>query len=288
LISIITGALALSLFTGCATAPAAKKPGAAYIGMMPEQSDMFCKLRITENRKLARELYEVINDAGELPQQFWDRTDDVYMGITRTSAVMPRFSVAAVGNYPPALIKSNLNQTEEWELHKSEYSYFQHRRDPIQIAVVDTMLICLSNGHIQPMLERYDRRAVHPLPEEVRREFDISDVVVYIPNPGSGEGEAILPTEGREIPIQSLWITLVGLGEEYEASVVFEVEDEKKGRQVAMLSRLLLVAWLRKTDIGDISSLKEEVTVESFGKRVRIQGLRLDREEILKTIESAL
>jgi hypothetical protein len=284
----MTAALALIIFGGCATAPDIKKPGEVYIGMMPEESSVLFKLNVAENRELARDIYELVNEAAELPPQFWNRTSDVYAGIAPSTMVLPELSVVAVGDYPPAIIKNSLNQSEGWDLQKDEYYYFLNPSSRLQLAVPDNTLVCLSNHNVQVMIERYERRAVHRLPEEVRREFDISDMVLYIPKPGSEVGETSLPLQERELPISSLWVTLVRLGGEYEVSLVFRVENEKRGKQVAMLSRLLLVAWMRKTDVGDVSSLKEEVTVEATGNHVRIRGLRLDRKEILKAVDSTL
>ncbi len=302
----VTLLLLLLLFSGCATAPT-QLPGEYYIGMMPEESSYLLKIDVQNNRRLTELLLKPGLGGEALPPELVDRISNAYMGIqsARHSGsspfAAPSIFVTATGRFPAGIISSNLDRDKEWEKRSNHITYWYNTKMMMELALPERNLLCISTKDVGAMVDRFRDRETMRIPEEVRREFDISDVVVYIPEPGAdmlagGEGEGAVGFNA-DLPIDAIWITLFSPVEDsgrpgpnsnlsYEVSLVFKVGDPSKTRQLTLISRLFIIAWMRQADIGDITELKDKISITAGGDHVRIEGLELTVEEIEKGIQN--
>ncbi len=301
----------LLLLAGCATA-VKQLPGEYYIGMMPEESSYLLKIDVRNNRSLTELLLQPSLNGEALPSQLVDRISNAYMAVQPASSsasspfAAPVISLTATGQFPTGIISTNLDRENEWEKRSNHITYWYNKKLLLELALPERNLLCLSTKNVGAMVDRYNKRKTMRIPEEVRREFDISDVVVYIPDPGADMlaqgGGAGAVGFNADLPIDAVWITLFSPVEDtkrsetaqnsnhaelsYDVALVFKVADPSKTKQLTLISRLFIVAWMKQADIGDISTLREKISITAGGDHVRIEGLELTVAEIAKGIGS--
>lgn len=293
--SLLIIPVAVLIATGCVSIPK-EAPGELYIGMMPDTTSVYMKLNVARNIELAATILKPIQegqleettDGNLLDEQLLERTDAIYGGFSTSPDGASGFSIAAVGRFPTGIISCNLNQSDDLEHRRKPNELWEATDGSFKIAFPAPYILCLSTLDIEDMITRFKERQRHPLPEEVRREFDISDLVVYMPAPGkstvfdTGTGPSI-----GSLPIEGLWLTMYSTMEGYRTSIVFNVTP-KRANQVAMLARILVIGILRSANIEAVSQLNEGVEVTAFQDTVRVTGLVLSTADIATLLESDL
>jgi len=231
--SLIIIYITTSLFflTGCATLrqknPAKVLPASQWIGMLPPESYIIVKVDMQSNRKTLEKLFISLDNEKEekILRRIVEKTDFIYASLSSpenkiSGEERPELSLVAIGSYPKAAINCNLSGDKEWGKGEKGEIWWQHKTTGFQVAVPQKHLLLLSTGKVEGMLARTGGERNYNIPEEVEKELEVSDIVLYMPEPGGVKMSGVSADIGN-LPIKDFWITLLLVNEEYIGSGVF-------------------------------------------------------------------
>jgi hypothetical protein len=293
IIAAVLGPIAAFLLFSCASAPefiSEERP----VHFLPASSQVLGKINAVSNEALFGEIIGVFlggeNTPGEAAElrKALGRTENVYFAYNRTKAGMKAdFSIIIQGRFPKGITESLIKKEEGWEKQSSDPVWYKNALTGLEFAVPEKGLIFFSTGLLEEMLLRFVSRRPADIAYEALKEFEVSDIVLYVGDPASGLLEG-LPVDTGKFPLESIWFALFTSGFEYRLSGVFLLTDEKKAQAMAMLSKILMIGWFRQNKLGTMEELKEQLSIAAAGASVRISGVYLDDAEVLRLLFSFL
>jgi hypothetical protein len=293
IIASVLGPVAAFLLFSCASSPeftSVERP----VHFLPDSSQVLGKINAVSNEALFHEIISLFvggeNTPGEAAdlQKALGRTENVFFAYNRTQPGMKAdFSIIIQGRFPKGITESIIKKEEGWEKQSSAPAWYKNARTGLEFAVPEKGLIFFSTGLLEEMLLRFASRRPAGIAYEALKEFEVSDIVLYIGDPASGLLEG-LPVDTGKFPLKSMWFTLFTSGFEYRLSGVFVLTDGKKAEAMAMLSKILMIGWFRQNKLGTMEELKEQLSIAAVGASVRISGMYLDDAEVLRLLFSFL
>ena len=251
-------------------------PERGMAGYLPQDSPIIGKIDVENNRELFTKIAAGFLEAEEELKSVFDRTDAVLFAAEISSGGMLEPFFIIQGDFPRGMTFSMISGDDGWE--KNFYGrmpWWENKTDRLQIAVPEGGIIFVAPSGIERMLERYRDSIPAAFNSEVLHEMEVSDLVIFLQKPA----ETLVgdfPVDLEKFPLKSLWFTMVKSMEQYDLSGAFLLGTEEEAKMMAMFSRILLVGWIRKNNLGDISKLKGTLTVEPKGNYVRVSGIPLE------------
>lgn len=268
----------------CATAPerqSLERP----VHFLPSASIVLGKINAKENGELFNKIIETLLPEDTDIGKAFERTENVFFSYNTKGVDKKIISIVVQGRFPKGITKAFIKKGDGWEKRKGEVPWWHNTRNGMQVAVPEGNLIFLSGGLMPEMIERYLSGAPKKIDYEALKEIEVSDLVLYMSDPASGFIEG-LPVDTGKFPLTSLWFTLFKRNESYLMSGVFVLTDEKQAKAMAMLSKIFMVGWFRQNKLSTIEALKETMKIEPVKSSVRMYGVYLDTEEVLRMILS--
>ncbi|TFG64806.1 MAG: hypothetical protein E4H36_01900 [Spirochaetales bacterium] len=281
----------IALLAGCAGV-SFEPPAVKWLSLLPSDSGIIIKARVRAVEPVLGSLFQAFSlsdkDAGEIIR----RTRDIYLGIIESEEAMPDFSIILVGDFPQAAA-ALFTPAKGW---KKNRSYWTHDETGIQIALPEAAgrtspharALFVSRGHIEEMLKAFGSPGTAEragLPTEAEKEFDVSDLVVYMPHPGKS-GIAGSGVNLNQFPIKNIWFTLErtveGGTDRYLVSGVFTLDTADRAGKFISLLKLLLLGIIKKENLDAIDSLKNDTFIRAEDEYVRLSGLRLEVSDLAK------
>ena len=272
----------LLLLASCATLPPPKS-SEEMLSALPPESTFFASVNVDTAGGLVLEVLDRVGLTSRTVDKFWARTERLFVAVQLSPAGPPAISAISMGSYPLGLIRFQLNTSKEWKKIKSDTVYWQHRRENLQIAVPESNLILIPSGSMERILHRLENPLPMPVPEEVIEAMESSSLVIYFP---------VLPTtpQMQNLPIQTVWLSLLrnrdngqdGGLESYDLKAVFYLSEGKDPRILAMLFRLLVMIMMRNAEMDNVASRLKALEITVDEARVRLSGLNLNTEELLR------
>ncbi|MEW5814364.1 MAG: hypothetical protein AB1798_03075 [Spirochaetota bacterium] len=282
LITILTLLAAIFLLFGCASVPRLP-PFEESIDFLPDDCSMYLKIDVRKNTNIVKKL--LVSAMGESLLEFaLKRTDTFFAGLKLSGNGNSIFYLVARGNYPKGALELKLGSDKNWKKVKGLLQFWNNSNTGIELAIPQSGMIWVTNESVEKIGQRYQGHSRIKMPEELRREFGVSDIVLFIPKPGK-ETLLQLPVDSGQFPLKAVWFTFLHTrGEFYTVYGVFEMASEKDAVLLAGLSKLMLVVWMRKEGIGDIKTLPRSVEIKVDGNYVRIGGIVLAEDDLYKII----
>jgi hypothetical protein len=285
--SLLIGAvLAALLFGSCATAPEGVGPG-EWVDLLPEGTDVIVKAEVSRTGPLAESLLALFLPGDEQAKNrniLAERTETIYAGIEMNPLGPPRLNAVALGRYPKSAVRGGLKRDPRWVRTKYTVDWWSNLDTGMELSIPEPGLILVSRGGITGMIDASLKGPGEDrLIREVEEELEVSDLLAYIPDPGAILAEK-LPLDPKKFPLRSMWFTALRIEGEFRIYGVFATSDEKIARKLSAVAKLLIVGWMRTNGLLDIASLRENLKVGADGPYVRISGLYLDDEEMLRLI----
>lgn len=274
LISIIFLTVLLGIYTGCATAPK-QKPASSLIDMLPEEQTVYLKLDVGSNEDVVESLLSGEGNMDAMIGEAMSRTEVVLISMKLSEGSQRSFSLVASGRYPKGIIESRLRKENAWKREKGEFGYWQNSELGLQIYFPEKNIIVLSNGAVESVFHRISEGELYSFPRELRHEFDISDLVFFMPDPGN----EILSSVGggkKIYPIRLIWVTIYG----EEMDVVFLMDNEENAKKFSKVAKLLVAALMMKEEVGDLAALRENMKMYLDGKNVRLEDIPITRNDL--------
>lgn len=256
------------------------------VHFLPDDSQILGKIDTAANSELFTELILSLMPGEEELGRALERTENVYFTMhAGDSEGESLVSFIIQGKFPKGLTESAIKKAEGWERRKGIIPWWENSITGMQFSVPEKNLIFFSRGKLEEMLSHYFSGRIKPLSYEVLKELEVSDLVLYMGDPGAGLLKG-LPVDTDKFPLKALWFTLFRDERGYRLSGVFLLSDEKQSKAMAMLSRIFMVGWFRQNKLGTMEELKESMEINAIGNSVRIGGIILDADEVLRLIFS--
>lgn len=265
----------------------------SLFGYLPQESSITGKIDIENNRELFTRIVAGLLGAEEELTPLFDRTAAVLFAaeLSHNKVINTYFIIQ--GNFPRGITSSIISSDEKWE--KNFYGtipWWENKEEQIQIAVpARGIIFAASEGTegegIEGMLERYRDPFPPAVNREVLHEMEVSDFVLYLRDPA----ETLLgdfPIDLEKFPLDSMWFTMLQSQNIYHLSGAFLLGTAEEAKKMAMFTRILLVGWIRKNDLGEMGKLKETLMVQPRGNYVRISGITFDQGAAERFILSLL
>lgn len=288
----------MAVLAGCATVPVSP-PAQVWREVLPAESDIIIKARAAATAPLLAELMKIFGLTARDSGEILNRTREVYAGIRQGSGNLPDFSIILTGNFPKAA-SALFSPAKGFTKIDSPFTYWRHGLTGLQVALPNprpgmaasgNRALFASQGRIEEMLAAYIGPASsavgmgNELPVELQKEFDVSDLVFYMPYPG----KSFLADSGTNLdkfPIRGLWVTLdssPGAGDSmFVLSAVVTLDSEDRAKKFIPLLKLLLLGMMKKNGVDAMSSLKNDAAVTVEGGQVRLAGLMVKAEDLAK------
>mgnify|MGYP006294148821 CR=1 FL=1 len=278
--------LLLLLLGSCASAPD-RVTSEGWVDLLPADADVIMKADVSRTGPLAESLLALFLSGEEQARNrniLVERTESLYAGIEMNPLKPPRLNAVALGRYPKSAVTGGLKRDPRWVRTKYTVDWWSNLDTGMELSIPEPGLILVSQGSITGMIDAsLNGPGKDRLIREIEEEFKVSDLVAYIPEPGAILAEK-LPIDPKKFPLRSMWFTALRIEEEFRIYGTFAVSDEKNARKLAAVAKLLIVGWIRSNGLLDITSLRENLEVSADGGYVRISGLFLDDEEMLRLI----
>ena len=288
------------LMLSCASAPefvSVERP----VHFLPDNPQMVGKMNAVSNEVLFSEIIGTFLSGGffndgdmtdnlsgndEGLQKALGRTENVFFAFNNPENGGERiFSLIIQGKFPRGITESMIKKEEGWEKQSSSPRWYKNTISGMEFAVPEKNMIFFSTGKLDEMLRRYTSGSRAQISYEALKEFEVSDIVLYVGNPASGLLKG-MPVDTEKFPLSSMWFTLFQSRDMYRLSGVFLLSDEKKAKAMAMLSKILMVGWFRQNKLGTMEELKEQLVIAAAGASVRLSGVYLDSAEVMRLMFS--
>ena len=272
------------LFSGCAGKPEVRGPRGT-VDALPEEQSVYGKIQIKENEDILSGLFSSMQISADLLELALDRTDSLSFSLGRQNE---SFTVIVSGDFPKSILQGEIRKLNMWKKQKNLGGYWLNEKEEIGLAFLDADTIAVSTGSIEEVITRYQEFSQRALPKELELEFEISDAVFYMPQPGTSLSSAL--GSSRDLPIELMWITLFSLREEgmYDVSAVFRMSGEDDAVSFSKIAKLLILFLFNQEEIGNAGQLRSSLKVTQKGTVVRIQGIPLSEGDISDFLESRL
>lgn len=279
-------ALPVFLLGSCASAPERLTPE-GWVDLLPAGTDVIVKADVNRTGPLAESLLALFLPGEEQAKNrniLVERTETLYAGIEMNPLEPPRLNAVALGRYPKSAVTGGLGRDPRWVRTKYTVDWWSNLDTGMELSIPKPGLILVSQGRVAGMIDASLRGPGQDrLIREIEEEFKVSDLVAYMPDPAAILAEK-LPIDPKKFPLRAMWFTAMRLGSEFRIYGVFATTEEKSARKLAAVAKLLIVGWMRSNGLLDITSLRENLDVTADGEYVRISGLFLDDEEMLRLI----
>jgi hypothetical protein len=268
-----------------------RTPAGTWLGALPGGSTFYASLDLDSSREALGSLLGGAGVRETTYRAFLDRTSRLYAAVTLLPGAPPEFATLAIGRFPQGPTNLSLLTNREWKKRRESRLYWQHRQVRLQIAVPRDNLILASSGPVVPLADRLQTAPPLALPPEAAAEMEAAALVVFFPR---------LPPEverewGHRAPVRDLWLSArpVGpggadrpAGPAYELLAVFGLTEVRNPRLVESLFRLLITVWLRGARLDNLSERLKTVQVAAGTDAVRVSGLSLTLEELLRALQA--
>jgi hypothetical protein len=214
-----------------------------------------------------------------------NRSESLFFALSGDDIGQPALHIILTGDFPPVLSRSAISGEGSWDKVYGKVPYWQNRTDGSQVAVPAGGIIFFSPRNIDALIRNYLASPEPRLPEEAEKEFDISDLVVYVNDPGPVLLKDF-PVDPETFPMRSLWFSVLALGDGYHVSGVFQLDSNENARRMALLSKLLFVGWIKQYGFADFREIKDTLDIRAEGSKVRLDGLRMDRPGLIAFIQT--
>ncbi len=265
--------LALSLFS-CATAPK-EAPALKALGLLPGNALVTGKIEAADNLELIDEVLGRTVLGNEELQRILGRTETLFFSMDETGSGKTVLYGVLIGDFPKNFTTSVIAAEEGWEKQWGKTPYWEHRVTGAQIAVPQGRIVLFSTGDIERLIGNYRNGAAPDMVYEAAREFGISDLVLYITAPSrfllSG-----FPLDPEQFPMKKLWFSLLRIKDDYYLDGVFILDTEENAQRMALLSRILIVGWIKQHGLADLKEIKNTLTIETERTYVRLSGIRMN------------
>jgi hypothetical protein len=283
---VLWSAAALSLFlASCATVP--ERPMEQWLGLLPDSGTLYVSMSV---QPMSAALKKAFKDAGPAFKDLGtivDMTKKMYASVTLVPEQAPRFSAVALGNYPSFFVGFRLGTSADWKGKSSEAgSWFENAKAGLQVSVPADSVLVASTGDIETLIPRLRESPAMPVPPDVARDMEQSDLVLYLPELPSSITEKAAGT--MRIPVKQVWLTARKVAAGYEVGGTANTETEKDAKLLAVVMRLALVAWLRSQALENPGERLSRVTVQPQSNQLVLSGLSFTDEEIVPVILSLI
>jgi hypothetical protein len=277
--------LTAAVLSSCVTVP--PKTTGQWLGVLPPDSTIYISIHVKPSAAVFKRAIEEAGPAYNDLATLFDMTERMYLAVTLVPGDFPQFFILALGNYPTLILNWRLQGNADWkEMKSGQGSFFQGVKNDLQLAVPDGSTLLVSNGHINRILPRLSGSEELPLPPDVAEEMTDSDLVVFLPQL---PGEILQRAQGNiNVPIQQVWLDARKSQEGYEVGGTANVTTEREAKLVAVVMRLVLVAWLRSQQIPDVAERIGHISLAPEGNQVILTGLRFRDDEIVPVLISLI
>jgi hypothetical protein len=291
--------------SGCATIP--RETAADWTVLLPAGCAAYFSINLSaDNRDVVAAVWESLAPLDFDSDAALQRTDRVY-GALRASEGRTTLYAAAGGRYPKAATRYGFAHSNDWtevELKstgrisrkgsRSEDVYWINRHTPIQVHLTRDSIFLLATSDLLPMIELYrddryslsNRKAVPArLPEIVLQRMDASDMLVFFPALVSGP---LLRPFGASLPVGDVWIEVCQDERGYALQGHFVLIEKESGQGFTKILKLLLLYLLKEGEIEGYTKRLKELEFIQRGELVRVRGLNLSEEELVRLIKRIL
>jgi hypothetical protein len=274
-------ALALLLTASCATVP--ERPMEQWLGVLPDSGTLYISLSVQPSAAALKNAFKdagpAFNDLGTIV----DMTRKLYASVTLVPGQRPMFSAVALGNYPSFFVGFRLGTSADWKGKNSAAgSWFENSKAGLQVSVPADSVLVASTGDIEALIPRLRESPAMPVPPEVARDMEQSDLVLYLPEMPAAVTDR---TAGAmRVPVKQVWMTARKTESGYQVGGTANTETERDAKLLAVVMRLGLVAWLRSQNLSNTGDRLSGVTVLPRGNQLVLSGLSFTDEEIIPVI----
>jgi hypothetical protein len=278
-----SAAAAALLLASCVTVP--ERPTDQWLGVLPDGGTLYLSMAVPPSAAVLKKAFADAGDAFKDLGQIVDMTKRIYASAALIPDKDPKFSVVALGNYPSFFVGLRLGSSADWKGKSSTAgSWFENQKAGLQVSVPADSALVASTGDIEILIPRLAGSAPMPVPPDVARDMEQSDLVLYLPELPASITEK---TAGSlRIPLKEVWLTARKTAGGYEVGGSANTETEKDAKLLAMFMKIALVAWLRSQKIEGSADKLPAVTVQPQGSRLVLSGLSFTDDEIIPVILS--
>ncbi len=219
-----------------------------YSALLYEENGIFLQLKPRRDYQLTSEMLKAVGmEPGSL-EKILDRTENIYAQYSWGEDGL-MYTILGAGRYPDTAAALSLRGSRDWKRVKGDYTWWQYLEAPLQLSFVTDDLICISNGGIEPALQRIYGGPKQHLPEEVRLRLNASAMGLYAVKP-------ILPVENIRLfsELESFWLTFETAEDKQEGRHILRVNGQysctspEVARSLYLMMRLNLVSSMIKTE----------------------------------------
>ena len=283
----LNGIILLIVFivTSCATRPPVRpRSFIELLGVLPPESTFFFSMNIHSSGELLQDIFEAAEIESKEIERILNKTSRLYAGVFLSPFIPASTSLIAVGGYSRSLVCLPLALSKKWHKVKLSESYWQHKESSLQVAHPERSIILVSSGSIERMFERLRNPRPYLFPEDVFVELENADILVFFP---------VLPltmdsSRLEKLHIRRVWITADKAEQDYEITGVFDLTEIEESRLLESVFRLIIIAWMRKAEMGNLAERLRGMEITVVGQRVRISGLQFSNEELVEILKTLL
>ncbi|HVO38576.1 MAG TPA: hypothetical protein VMV03_06050 [Spirochaetia bacterium] len=278
-------AAAAAVLLSCATVPT--RSATEWMGVLPGDASIYISVSVKSSAALIKKTLEAGGPDYRDVMQFADWTKRLLASVTLSRGAPAKFSAVALGDYPSFLIGMSLSGRKEWkEVKVPDGSYFAWNKADLELSVPNNATLVAANGGMPSLLQRYKAPVSLPIPPEVASDMGSADVVLYMPRlpDRMGQDDVDQPAaEGGQmrLPIRDVWINAMKTSGGYSVAATVGTPSEQKAKVVALLLRVMIVAWLKGQNISDAAGRLQSISVLPEGALVKVRGITLSDAEIL-------
>jgi hypothetical protein len=249
--------------------------------VLPNDATLYASLSVAGSAELIKKALKdagpAFNDVGTLV----DRTQRMVCSVTLVNGETARFSVVALGSYPPGIIGMRLAGNKDWAQMKSPAgTHWEWKKAGLQVSIPNSAILLASNGAVDQLLSRWSAPPVLAMPSDVAHDMEGTDLVLYMPELPGGLAESAAQN-GVHIPIQEVWLDAVKAPGGYNVFGTANTSSEKEAKLVTLVLRLGIVAWMRTNQVSNIAERLKTVNVTAIGPQVKLTGLVFTEAEII-------
>jgi hypothetical protein len=325
---VLPGTVVLVLMivmSGCATVPPLEVEDLS--GYLPDRDGPYLGFSVPQNRSL-------VETALETPDARRSRSlsrSDLTRVLDRTNFVLvslgpgpggggsPGNIYAVVeGRFPPAILDMTLRFSRQWVIRrytrgKTEYTYYQDRYSPVQVASAGPRAVLVSYGAIEKLLPYTGRgsgswsepgdadRPAVGFPADLNRDFRAHGGTLYLSSPPADFFDGVGPVRvdiremrfyldpdpshdyGKRPDNGKNGASSAGAG--WVLGGLVRLASETEARAFAVVMRLSLGSLLSRRGVP-MMQIVRELDVRRDGASVLFSGVQLDRDSVLDLVAS--
>lgn len=262
--------IALAVLGGCATAP--RPVHDEPVRLLVDQRSALITCNVERSSEIPGLLIRRFLPADDA-ENFLGRTSVIHILLnTQRSG---GFTLLAEGSYPRGFTNMAFGGDEQWQKKREPLVWWQHRREPLQIAVLPGGYLLISNGGIERSFARLFGGTPYRLPERVMSQMRSAAVSLYAPHSGTMLEELAAGSGARADfeEVRTFTAALTTRGDEFTVHGDFTIGNADTADAFALGFRLLLLSHARSVGPERVRQIIQEVKVSSADGRVQFSGI---------------